>query len=283
VTRGGPSGAALGRLAVVPDFLWVAAFFVAPAALILAFSFGHTDVVTLQTKFGFDFANYKRVFDSFILDAVARSLLISLGATAGCLVLALPMAIWMARQPERVRRILVVAVIAPFWISFIARVVAWDTLLSVGGPIDDLFKVFGSSFNLYGTAAGTAIVIIYQYLPLMIFPIYVAVERVDPNLLAAASDLGARNWRVFWRVILPLARPGIAAGVGVVGILALGEYVIPDLVGGGKTVMIGTLIADQFNSGEVAFGSALTMSLIALLFLIVLTQQLLGRQRGRRA
>jgi len=153
-------------------------------------------------------------------------------------------------------------------------------LLENGGPVDDIARklhlVSGHIDFLY-TSGSIAAGMVYSYLPLMILPIYVALERIDDNLLDAASDLGASGSSLFRRVILPLGTPGVVAGAVIVGISATGEYVIPEILGGGKTLMLGNVVADQFlNVGNYPFGSAIAMSLLALLILLLVVGRGLG-------
>jgi spermidine/putrescine transport system permease protein len=172
----------------------------------------------------------------------------------------------------------------PFWTSFIVRTYGIFNLIADHGPLARLLESLGlisdDGLHLLFTPTGIAIGIIYSYLPLMILPLYVALERIDPALLDAGNDLGAPPWRVLWRVVLPLAAPGIAAGCVLVGIPATGEYVIPQILGGGKTLMVGNVIADQFlGVGDYPFGAALAIVLTVLLMIVLA----ILRWRGERA
>ena len=191
---------------------------------------------------------------------------LSLGATAACAVLGFALAYFISRQPPRAQRLLLVAVIVPFWTSFIVRTYSWVDLLQNLGPIDRLagtLHLTDSHISILYTPTAIAIGIIYSYLPLMILPIYVSLERIDASIYNAAADLGATPWRQFRRVVLPLAMPGVIAGSIIVGIPALGEYVIPEILGGGKTLMMGNILANQFqNTGNYPFGSALAVTLM---------------------
>jgi len=165
-------------------------------------------------------------------------------------------------------------VIVPFWTSFIVRTYSWVDLLQNLGPVDRLARALGldGHIDILYTPWSIGIGILYSYLPLMILPIYVSLERIDPALFDAAEDLGATPWRQFRRVVLPMAVPGLIAGIIIVGVPALGEYVIPEILGGGKTLMAGNILADQFlQTGNYPFGSALAVSIMVVLMVLLFT------------
>ena len=216
--------------------------------LIAVYSFGSVDPVSLDVGFGWTTANYRAFASTLYLHSLLRSVFLSVGATASCAVLGFSLAYFISRQPPRAQRLLLVAVIVPFWTSFIVRTYSWVDLLQNLGPLDRLAgdarpDRAATSAILY-TPTAIAIGIVYSYLPLMILPIYVSLERIDASIYNAAADLGATPWRQFRRVVLPLAMPGVIAGSIIVGIPALGEYVIPEILGGGKTLMIGNILAE---------------------------------------
>jgi spermidine/putrescine transport system permease protein len=171
----------------------------------------------------------------------------------------------------------------PFWTSFVVRTYGVFNVIGDRGPLQQLLKGLGlvdGDIHLLFTPLGVGIGLVYTYLPLMILPLYVALERIDPALLEAANDLGARPWRTLMRVIVPLALPGIIAGCILVGIPATGEYVIPQILGGGKTLMVGNVVADQFlEIGNFPFGAALAMVLTAIVMAVLLVM----RSRSDRA
>jgi ABC-type spermidine/putrescine transport system permease subunit I len=263
------------HLLVLPTAVLTVACFVVPLALIAVYSFGSENLVTFDVFFGWTTANYRDFASSLYLHTLLRSILLSAGTTATCAVLGLALAYFISRQPVRTQRLLLGAVILPFWTSFIVRTYSWVDLLQNLGPIDRLARALGHGghIDILYTPTAIGIGIVYSYLPLMVLPIYVALERIDPALFDAASDLGASPLRQFRRVVLPLARPGLIAGVIIVGVPAIGEYVIPEILGGGKTLMVGNIMANQFQqTGDYPFGSALAVSLMAVLmvFLFVL-------------
>jgi spermidine/putrescine transport system permease protein len=261
------------HLLVLPTAVLTVVFFVIPLGLIAVYSFAQVNPVTLDVFFGWTTSNY-RAFDSTLyLHSLVRSVMLSLGATAVCAVLGFALAYFISRQPPRAQKLLLVAVIVPFWTSFIVRTYAWVDLLQNLGPIDRLagfLHLTSGHLGILYSPTAIAIGITYSYLPLMVLPIYVSLERIDDAIYSAAADLGATPWRQFRKVVLPLARPGVIAGCIIVGIPALGEYVTPEILGGGKTLMLGNILADQFqNTGNYPFGSALAVTLMVLLLLML--------------
>jgi spermidine/putrescine transport system permease protein len=261
-------------LLVVPSLAWFGAFFIAPLGLVVVHSFGQMDLVTFTMRLTWTLQNYRDILDPIYFRTLVRSLELSTSTTILCAVVGLPLAYFISRQNERWQRALLLLVIVPFWTSFVVRIYSMVNILENGGPIDDLAQklhlVSGHIDFLY-TPGSIAVGMVYSYLPLMVLPIYVALERIDPAVLDAAGDLGANGWQQFRRVILPLAVPGLAAGAVIVGISATGEYVIPEILGGAKTLMLGNVIADQFlNVGNYPFGSAIAVSLLVVLMILLL-------------
>lgn len=201
------------------------------------------------------------------LTIIFRSILLSVTVTVICLIIGVPTALWIALQKKSVQRILIVLITIPFWVNVLARTYAWMLLLSDGG----LFNSLGLPTLLY-TPWATFIGLTYAFLPFMILPIYAAAEKLDRSILEAAFDLGASGWRVLFKIAIPMIRFGIFAGIAIVFIPALGAYVQPSLLGGNKTMLIGSLINDQFGeSRNWPVGSALAVLLLvmtgAILFL----------------
>jgi spermidine/putrescine transport system permease protein len=259
----------------LPTGLVTLACFVIPLGLIFVYSFGSENLINFNVEFGWTTANYRAFGSSLYLDTLLRSVVLSVGTTLACAVLGLTLAYFISRQGPRTQRLLLAAVIVPFWTSFIVRTYSWVDVLQNDGPLDNLAHTLGiigrnSHINLLYTPASIGIGIVYSYLPLMILPIYVSLERIDPAIYNAGADLGATPWRQFRRIVLPLARPGLIAGSIIVGVPAMGEYVIPEILGGGKTLMIGNIIANQFQeTGNYPFGAALSVTLMALLLIVL--------------
>lgn len=261
----------------MPSLAWFTVFFVAPLVLVLIHSFGQMNLVTFEMRFEWTLQNYRNILDAIYLRTLVRSLVLSTSTTVLCAVVGLPLAYFISRQNERWQRALLLLVIVPFWTSFVVRIYAMVNALENGGPLDDLAQklhLVSGHLNVLYTPTSVAIGMLYSYLPLMVLPIYVALERIHPSVLDAAGDLGANGWELFRRVILPLAQPGIAAGAVIVGISATGEYVIPEILGGGKTLMLGNVVADQFlNVGDYPFGSAIAVSLLLVLMVLLIASR----------
>lgn len=279
---GGWTAATRRLLLVLPTGAWTLLFFLVPLAIMAVYSFGQRDVLTLKVYWGWTFQNYVEIIDPLYLGSVIRSLILSATATALCLVIGFPVAYFISRQPRRRQNLLLLAIMIPFWTSFLVRTYAWVNLLANEGLLqragEKLGLVHGSLDILY-TPTAIGIGLVYSYLPLMVFPLYVALERIDPALREAAADLGARRYRVFLRVTLPLAMPGVIAGCILVGIPATGEYVVPAILGGGKTLMYGNVVASQFfEVGNFPFGAALAVSLMTVMTIVLV----LSRARADR-
>jgi ABC-type spermidine/putrescine transport system permease subunit I len=258
---------------VLPTAILAVVCFVVPLGLIAVYSFGSENLVTFDVYFGWTTANYRAFASSLYLHTLLRSVGLSVATTLACAMLGLALAYFISRQPPRIQRLLLVAVIVPFWTSFIVRTYAWVDLLQDLGPVDRLARGLGlvhGHINVMYTPTAIGIGILYSYLPLMVLPVYVALERIDPAVYHAAADLGATPWRTFRRVVLPLALPGLIAGTIIVGVPAMGEFVIPEILGGGKTLMIGNIMATQFQvTGDYPFGSALAVTLMVLMMVLL--------------
>jgi spermidine/putrescine transport system permease protein len=206
-------------------------------------------------------------FNFTYLSIIFRSVTLAFTVTVICLIVGIPTAIWIALQKKSTQRILIILVTIPFWVNVLARTYAWMLLLAEDG----LFSQLGAPTLLY-TSWATFIGLTYAFLPFMILPIYASAEKLDRRILEAAFDLGASGWRVLFRVVIPMVKFGIFAGIAIVFIPALGAYVQPSLLGGNKTMLIGSLINDQFGeSRNWPVGSALAVLLLAITGLILLS------------
>ena len=226
--------------------------------------------------------------DSLYLDSYISSLTIAGVATLLTLILAYPFALALARAPRQLRPILIGFAVAPFWTSFLIRVYAWIALLKDEGLINHALMALGlidAPLPMFATSGAVIVGIVYSYLPFMLLPLYSAIERQDEALREAAADLGATPWRVFWSVTLPLSREGVIAGSLLVFIPAVGEFVIPDLLGGSDTLMIGrTLWNDFFANRDWPAASAAAIALLALLIvpLVLYERMRLKQEEGAR-
>lgn len=255
-----------GWLLLAPLLAWLLAFVVVPTLLMLVYSFGRRGTLG-GVVFDFTLANYVAVFDPTYLRIIVRSILYA-GLTTGiCLVAGYPVALCIGRASSAWRQRLLLLVMVPFWTSFLIRTYAWVTLLKREGLVNATLLATGSittPFEMLYTPGAVVLGLVYTFLPFMILPIYGSVEKLDAGLVEAAFDLGAGPLRTFWRVILPLTAPGIAAGVLLVFVPALGLYAVNDILGGGKVDMIGNVIENQFKgtARNWPFGAALGTTLL---------------------
>ena len=259
-------------------------FFVAPLVLMVIYSFATQSLLTGSITLGWSTAAWTSLNDPIIIDAFGRSLLLATYATIACAAIGYPLAYFIARHAGRAKTLLLTLVIVPFWVSFIVRAYAWLDLLGREGPVNNLLTSLGLAnaplqleFNQFGIAVG----IVYSYLVVMVFPIYVSLERIRPEVLESAYDLGASRFSAFRRIVFPQALPGLVAGCTLVWIPALGEYVIPTVLGGGKTLMIGNLIEFRFLQAfdwPVGAAMSVTLMVFALAFLGIVLR-LIGRER----
>jgi putrescine transport system permease protein len=272
------------RAVIAAPYAWLVAFFLLPFLLVLAIAFGtnNPDAVP-PVDLGFDTANFARLFtDQLYVAAWLSSLRIAAVSTLGCLLLGYPMAYAIARARPGRRPLLLMLVILPFWTSFLIRVYAWMGLLSGNGLVNQFLRWSGISDNpgtILGTEWAVHLGIIYAYLPFMVLPLYATLEKLDISLLEAASDLGAKPLAGFLTVTLPLSLPGIVAGSLMVFIPAIGEFVIPDLLGGTRTLMIGKVLWDEFfTNSDWPLASAVA---ICLLVLLVVPIAIFQRQQAK--
>ena len=274
-------------------FLWLVVFFLLPLGIVAGISFAEsTDAIPpFKPLFSLTatgvanhatLANYRELAEG-CLRVYANSLGNAALATLLCLVIGYPVAFVIARAPGVWRPLLLFLVMLPFWTSFLIRVYAWIEILQPSGLINRLLLATGLVempvpllYNGFSVELG----LVYSYLPFMILPLYGSLAQLDGSLVEAASDLGARPWRVFLGVILPLTLPGIAAGTLLVFIPAVGEFVIPDLLGGPDTLMIGKLLWQEFfDNVDWPAASAVAMALVVAVTLpLLVVQRLLARE-----
>jgi spermidine/putrescine transport system permease protein len=265
---------------LAPTWTVMLSLFAAPLAIILAYSF-----LTRGTWGGisrpWSVESYQRLADPIYLGILWRSFWIAGAATVLCLLLGFPLALFISRAGSR-KNLYLSLVILPFWTSFLVRTYAWMFLLRDTGLINTALQKLGVIHNplplLYNDGA-VILGLVYGYLPFMVLPLYATLERLDRNLLEAAADLGAKPWVALTRIVIPLSAPGIRAGAILVFIPCLGAYLTPDLLGGGKTVMIGNLIQNQFTTArDWPFGSAVSLTLMAIVLVLLLV--FVRRQEG---
>jgi putrescine transport system permease protein len=280
----------LARAAVVaPPFIWLLLFFLAPFAIVAAISLGTNapDAAPPVAMTG-TVRNYAFLLsDALYIDAYLSSLRIAAIATVMTLLIGYPMAYAIAMAAPSRRPFLLMLVILPFWTSFLIRIYAWRGLLSENGLVNAVLRATGISDapgSILGTEWAIYLGIVYAYLPFMVLPLYASLEKLDRSLLEAAADLGARPWRAFLAITLPLSLPGIVAGCLLVFIPAVGEFVIPDLLGGTETLMIGKVLWDEFfsNSDWPLASAVAVLMLVVLLLPIGVYQRIRARELGGR-
>jgi putrescine transport system permease protein len=272
------------RYAIALPLLWLIVFFLLPFVLVLAIALGtNAPDVAPPVELGFSLKNFALLFsDDLYLAAWLSSLRIAATSTLVALLLGYPMAYAIARaRPER-RPLLLMLVVLPFWTSFLIRIYAWMGLLAKNGLIEQFLRWTGIAENpgsILGTEWAVHLGIVYAYLPFMVLPLYATLEKLDMGLLEAAADLGARPFAAFLTVTMPLSLPGIVAGCLLVFIPSVGEFVIPDLLGGTQTLMIGKVLWDEFfTNADWPLASAVA---ICLLVLLVGPIALFQRQQAR--
>jgi spermidine/putrescine transport system permease protein len=250
-----------------PAILWVTLFLLVPMLGIGAISFMSRNEVG---GYGLPFTleNYKRFagfgffgFDILYPQIIARSLVLGAGTAVLCILAGLPLAFFIAAMPARYKNLALTLVLIPFWTNLLIRTYAWQILLAPESPITGLFVLLGMAepgAPMYPGAFAIYLGMICDYLPFLVLPLYASVEKIDWSIAEAASDLGANSWQAFRHAVLPQVTPGLVAGVILVFIPATGQFVIPDLLGGAKTVMLGNVIQQQFGpSRDWPFGSAI--------------------------
>ena len=272
------------RAAAAVPYLWLLLFFLAPFAIIIKISLADPLLALPPFTPLFDWAaagwqkiqvtvdNYLFLFqDGYYAIIYLSSVKLAAISTLLCLLLGYPMAYYIARQPQRRRNLLLLGIILPFWISFLLRVYAWIGLLNTHGVINNFLLWLGLIdqplaliYNDFAVYLG----IVYSYLPFMVLPLYANLEKQNLDLQDAAADLGARRWQTFLDITLPLSRPGIIAGCLLVFIPAIGEFIIPALLGGSDTLMIGRVLWDEFFINR-DWPVASAVSVVLLLILVV--------------
>jgi spermidine/putrescine transport system permease protein len=261
----------LRLLFLTPAAAVIGLLFAAPLAIILIYSLLSRGVYGgVAAPFTLD--NWTRLIDPIYLRILARSIAMAAAAAAGCLILGFPLALFISRAGAR-RNLYLHLVMLPFWTCFLVRTYAWMFLLRDTGLINTLLLASGliaEPLPLLYSAGAVWVGLVYGFLPFTVLPLYATIEKIDPGLLEAAADLGARPWQTVVRVVLPLATPGIRAGAVLVFIPCLGAYLTPDLLGGSKVIMAGNLIQNQFTSArDWPFGAAASLALMAAAMLML--------------
>ncbi|KXB69140.1 ABC transporter permease [Peptoniphilus sp. DNF00840] len=248
---------------------WGLVFIVFPLFLILAHSLSsNTDL----GDFAFTLDNFTRFFEPLYVKILLTSLVLAGLSTILCLIIGYPVAYIISQMSEKARNNMILIFIIPMWMNFLLRTYAWLTLLGNKGLINKFIGLFGwGPWNLMYNSKAIMIGMVYNFLPFMVLPIYTVLLKMDKKLIEAAKDLGANDFKVFIKVILPLSLPGIYTGITMVFIPAISTFVVPNLLGGNNFYLIGNLIEKQFTfTGDWGFGSAISMILIVIMLLILI-------------
>ena len=256
---------------LLPTLLLLGLFFCIPVLLMFGVSLASRGLYG-GIEWTLNFENYLRLADPLYWNIYGRSLFLAGATTVVCLAVGFPLAYVMARSSPRMQNILLLLVMIPFWTNFLVRIYAWIFLLRTEGFFNSVLmhlRILDAPLDLLYTNGAVFIGLVYGYLPFMILPLYVAIERISPSLEEAALDLYASGWSVFWHVVIPLARPGIVAGCILVFIPSVGAFITPHLLGGGQSMMLGTLIQHEFLVvRDWPFGSAISFVLMLLVVVV---------------
>lgn len=260
------------RLAAYPYILWSALFIIVPLLMILFFS------LTIDTGSGYQFSleNFQRLMNPIYMKVFGRSLYLAFISTVLCLIIGYPVAYIISKMPESKRNLTIMLFILPMWMNFLLRTYAWMPILSRNGLINNFLGIFGiEPIQFLYTNGAILLGMVYNFLPFMILPIFTVLSKLDQNLINAAADLGASKKQIFTKVILPLSIPGVISGITMVFMPAVSTFVIPRLLGGGKDMLIGNVIEQQFTTlSDWHFGSALA---IILMILILISMALMSK------
>lgn len=287
------------RLVVLIPYLWLLVFFLVPFVIVAKISLSQTAMAlppyTPVLEWSAGWAGLKQFAaqlsldsyrllgsDELYLNSYLKSLEVAGVSTIILLLLGYPLAYGIARAPRGLQPLLVMLVVLPFWTSFLIRVYAWINILQRDGLLNDVLMrlhIVGAPVAWLASDTAIYIGVVYSYLPFMVLPLYASLEKIDPSLIEAAADLGCSRARAFWRVTFPLSWPGVAAGALLCFIPITGEFVIPDLLGGSRSLMIGqTLWTEFFSNRDWPAASAIAVALLALLLVPILIYERLQRR-----
>lgn len=273
-----------GLLLILPTLLWMLVLLIIPLLLTIITSFGQRDTDG-NVIYTFTLENYRRLigfteegFDTLYVGILWRSLALALQTTIFSILLAYPLAFFIARAPAQRRNTLLFLVLVPLWTNFVIRIYAWIMILRTQGVLNSvlgwLVGLAGlpfEPFDFYPSQGAVLVGMVYEFLPFMILPIYTSLEKIDGSLFEAAADLGANPLRTFLRVTLPLSMPGVVAGTILTFIPVIGTFVVSDILGGRQVILVGNLIQRQFlEARNPPFGSAASIILMVMTLLFTL-------------
>lgn len=252
----------------LPYFFWLMLFVVFPMILIGILAFTEGDMLDFST-FSFSMENFQRFFESTYVRILANSIVLATLSTLACFLIGYPVAYIISKTRENIQGTLILLFVIPMWMNFLLRTYAWLSLLGTGGLINQFFGLMGlGPFDILYNNKAVVIGMIYNFLPFMVLPIYTVLSKMDQGLIEAAKDLGANDREVFQRVIFPLSLPGVFSGITMVFIPALSTFVISNLLGGNKSMLIGNVIEQQFRfTGDWHFGAAISFVLMVIMLI----------------
>jgi len=258
-----------GLKIALPGYFYLVLFFALPLVLVFVYSFASRSATGLTVLRNWNLDSYQRLLSDLVVEIFARSFVLALVTTVICLLVSYPFAYYIATSSPRIRNVLLVLVMIPFWSNFLVRTYAWRVLLGTDGVISQISQAFGGEpVRVLFTNSAVLIGLVYGFLPFMVLPLYASIERLDWNLVEAARDLYADGWTAFRKVTLPLSMPGVIAGSILVFIPSLGAYVTPAILGGARTVLLGDYIVSQFLAARNwPFGSALSFAVMFVMLL----------------
>lgn len=253
----------------LPAYVYLVLFFALPLILVLVYSFASRSSTGQTVLRNWNLDSYERLFSSLVLEIFTRSFALALVTTAISLLLSYPFAYFIATRSPKMRNVLLVLVMIPFWSNFLVRTYAWRVLLGTDGVLSQVSQALGGEpIRVLFTNSAVLLGLVYGYMPFMVLPLYAAIERLDWDLVEAARDLYASGWTAFRKITLPLSMPGVIAGSILVFIPALGAYVTPAILGGARTVLLGDYIVSQFLAARNwPFGSALSFAVMFVMLL----------------
>jgi spermidine/putrescine transport system permease protein len=253
----------------LPAYVYLVLFFAIPLVLVFVYSFATRSSTGRTELRDWNLDSYQRLFEPQVVQIFVASLLLAAATTAICFLFSYPFAYYIATRTPRVRNLLLVLVMIPFWSNFLVRTYAWRVILGSDGLVSQMSQAMGGEpIRILFTTAAVLIGLVYGYMPFMVLPLYAAIERLDWSLVEAARDLYADGWTAFRKVTFPLSMPGVVAGSILVFIPSLGAYVTPAILGGARRVLLGDYIVSQFLAARNwPFGSALSFGVMFVMLL----------------
>jgi len=271
------------NILIIPGIAWITIFLFIPCLIVISYSFFERGVYG-GIEYNFNFDNYSRVAEYTYLKILLNSAKIAFLSATIAVLIGYPAAYFIHLSPSKYQMILLFLVMLPFWSNYLIRTYAWMVLLNNQGIINTLLMNSGiitEPINILYTQSAVIIGLVYNYLPFVVLTIFSSVSKLDKSLIEASKDLGAKSFSTFFKIILPLTLPGVAAGFVFVFVLSIGNFITPDLLGGGKFLMIGNLIYDQYLSArDWPFGSSLSFVLISIMLLLLFAQAYVVRKNS---